>query len=216
MKTIAVIFDMDGVIIDSEQVYQEIEREMYRELGIPVTREEQMKFMGTTERTMWQYMKKRYGLVEEPEDLARLERERLLERLRSPEGIPPMEGAEDLLRKLHGNGISLMLASSSAREIIEAFLQKLNIRRYFSGIVSGDDVEHSKPAPDIFLKASSLTGVPPSDCIVIEDSENGIRAARSAGMKVIGLKNPGSGDLDLSSADRVIHSLKELLVDFHA
>ena len=216
MKEIAVIFDMDGVILDSEQVYQEIEREMYAELGINVTRQEHMTFMGTTENIMWEHMKSRHGLAEDPRELARRERERLLSRLRSPEGIPPIEGIEDLLQKLHEKGIPLLLASSSVREIIETVLQKLNIGQYFSGIVSGDEVERSKPAPDIFLEASSRAGLSPSKCIVIEDSVNGIRAARSAGMKVIGLKNAHSEDLDLSGADRIVHSLKEIDVDFLA
>jgi HAD superfamily hydrolase (TIGR01509 family) len=214
MIEIAVIFDMDGVILDSEQVYQEIEREMYAELGIKVTREEHMSFMGTTENIMWEHMKTRHGLTEDPRELARRERERLLSRLRSPEGIPPMEGIEDLLQELHEKGIPLLLASSSVREIIETVLRKLNIGQYFSGIVSGDEVEYSKPAPDIFLEASRIAGIPPSKCVVIEDSENGIRAARSAGMKAIGLRNPHSGDVDLSGADRIVHSLKEINADF--
>jgi len=213
MKAIAVIFDMDGVILDSEQVYQEIEQEMYRELGISVTQEEHRQFMGTTENVMWEHMKSRYGFGEDPMDLARREREQLLSRLRSPEGIPPIEGIEDLLQKLHEKGIPMLLASSSVREIIQAVLQKLNIGKYFSGIVSGEEVEQSKPAPDIFLKACRMAGLLPSECVVFEDSENGIRAARSAGMKVIGLMNPGSEDLDLSGADRIIHNLREIEID---
>ena len=214
MEEIAVIFDMDGVILDSEQVYQEIEQEMYAELGITVTRQEHLSFMGTTENIMWEHMKSLHGLEQDPRDLASRERERLLSRLRSPRGIPPVEGIEDLLKQLYDKGISVWLASSSVREIIETVLRKLNIGKYFSGTVSGEEVERSKPAPDIFLKASRIAGIPPSSCIVIEDSENGIRAARSAGMKVIGLKNPNSADLDFSGADRIVHSLKEIDVDF--
>ena len=213
MKSIAVIFDMDGVILDSERVYQEIEREMYEELGIPVTSEEHRKFIGTAESAMWGYMKNRYNFDEEISELIQKERKRFLARLSSNPGIPPMEGIEELLKKLSDRGIPLLIASSSSMEIIEAVIRHLDIARHFSGIVSGDEVEHSKPAPDIFLTASKLINIPPSDCVVIEDSENGVKAARTAGMRVVGLVNPGSGDFDLSQADSVIHGLPEFDIE---
>ncbi len=213
MKSIAVIFDMDGVILDSEKVYQEIEREMFRELGIPVSIQEHREFTGSSERAMWQKMKLQYGFRENPDELVRNERQRFLNKMNAPGGIPAVEGSTDLIHRLHESGIPVLVASSSSREIIETVLQSLNISDCFQGIVSGDDVPHSKPAPDIFLKASELAAVPPSGCTVIEDSENGILAARSAGMKVIGLQIPGSGDLDLTGADRIVSNLNEINPD---
>ena len=210
MKSQAVIFDMDGVILDSERVYQEIERRMFDELRIPVTLEEHRKFIGTAETAMWRYMKTRYGIQEEISELVRRERECFLSRLSSSPGIPPMEGLEELLKRLSNKDIPLLIASSSSGNIIDAVIRHLGIAGYFSGIVSGDDVEHSKPAPDIFLKVSKLINIPPSGCVVIEDSENGVMAAKAAGMRVVGLVNPGSGEVDLSQADLIIHSLLEL------
>ena len=216
MKSLAVIFDMDGVILDSERVYQEIEREMFVELNIPVSREEHGKFTGTAERTMWQYMKNRYGFKEDTSELVHQERVRFLSRLSSPPGIPPMEGIKELLKELSNRSIPLLIASSSSREIIEAVVLQLGISEYFTGIVSGDEVEETKPSPDIFIKASKLINIPPEHCVVIEDSENGVRAARAAGMRVVGLVNPASGQMDLSGADMIIHGLVEFDIGIFA
>lgn len=104
----------------------------------------------------------------------------------------------------------MWVASSSTRIIIDRVLQNLNIQKYFTGVVSGDEVDSSKPAPDIFLLTAEKAGIQASKCLVIEDSENGIIAARTAGMKVVGLLNPNSGNMDLSGADKVVKSHAEL------
>ena len=210
MPELAVIFDMDGVIVDSEKVYQEIERQMYDDLGIPVTPEEQRLFIGAAERSMWQYMKDKYQMDAETDFLVKEERARLLSQLDLPGSIPLMPGIRELLEALVQDGIPALVASSSSREIIEKVLRVNDIRHFFKDITGGDDVLHSKPAPDIFLKTASKAGTVPGRCLVIEDSENGIRAARSAGMKVIALLNHYSGGLDLSEATRIIHALHEL------
>ena len=210
MPELAVIFDMDGVIVDSEQVYQEIERQMYDDLGIPVTPEEQRLFIGAAERSMWQYMKDKYQMDAETDFLVKEERARLMSQLDLPGCIPLMPGIRELLEALVHDGIPALVASSSSREIIEKVLRVNDIRHFFKDITGGDDVLHSKPAPDIFLKTASKAGTVPGRCLVIEDSENGIRAARSAGMKVIALLNHYSGGLDLSEATRIIHALHEL------
>ncbi len=204
-----IIFDMDGVILDSERVYQSIEREMYHELGISVSKEEHGEFKGTSERSMWKQLHAIHGFSADPENLVIQERERFLQKLRSPEKIPPIEGIYELLEYIKGKGIPIYIASSSSREIIETVVEVLDISGYFDGIVSGDDVEQSKPAPDIFLKASNLAGVEPEFCIVIEDSVNGVNAARAAGMKVVGLACPGTDEAGLAEADRIIRNLKE-------
>jgi HAD superfamily hydrolase (TIGR01509 family) len=211
MNGIAVIFDMDGVIIDSEKVYQAIEREMYRELGISISPEEHAQYMGTSERSMWKHMKEVHGFTADPESLVALERDRFLEALNSSGGIPPMEGIYPLLDGLKDKGIPKFIASSSSRNIIESVVGRLGIESCFNGIVSGDDVSNSKPAPDIFLKASDLAGVKPAYCVVIEDSPNGVRAARAAGMRVIGLADCAEAAASLAGADRVIENLGEFM-----
>lgn len=212
MNDFTVIFDMDGVIVDSEKAYQEIEWSLYRELGIPVTPEEHRQFIGTSEQVMWHYMKEKYDFGPAPEAMMMEERRRLLELLDKPGSIPPMEGIKDLIKSLDHNDIRMWVASSSTRIIIEKVVQKLDIQEYFTGIVSGDDVKRSKPAPDIFLLVAEKAGEHPANCLVIEDSENGIQAALAAGMKVIGLLNPNSGKMDLSAADMIIENLTELSI----
>jgi HAD superfamily hydrolase (TIGR01509 family) len=210
MPEFAVIFDMDGVIVDSEKVYQEIERQMYVELGIPVSREEHRRFIGAAERTMWQYMKDKYRLEAATDDLVEEERKRFMARLDRPGSIPLMSGLRELLDELTRDSIPALVASSSSREIIEKVLHINGIRHYFRDITGGDEVLHSKPAPDIFLDTAAKAGMEPSRCLVIEDSVNGIRAAVSAGMKVVALQNQENGDLDLSEAGKIINSLYEL------
>jgi HAD superfamily hydrolase (TIGR01509 family) len=210
MPEFLVIFDMDGVIVDSEQVYQEIERQMYVKLGIPVSAEEHRLFIGAAETSMWRYMKDKYQMEAETEMLVEEERTRFMSRLDQPGSIPLMPGLRGLLEGLAHDGIPACVASSSSREIIEKVLRVNDIRHFFKDITGGDDVIHSKPDPDIFLKTAAKAGMPADRCLVIEDSENGIRAARSAGMKVIAFKSHSNGDLDLSEASRIIHAFDEL------
>lgn len=210
MPEFAVVFDMDGVIVDSEQVYQEIERQMYDDLGIPVSKEEHRLFIGAAERIMWQYMKDKYQMDAETDLLVEEERTRFMSQLDKPGIIPLMPGVRELLEALAHDGIPALVASSSSREIIEKVLRINGIRHFFKDITGGDDVIHSKPAPDIFLETAAKAGMPAGQCLVIEDSENGIRAARSAGMKVIALFSHNSEGLDLSEASKIIHALHEL------
>ncbi len=210
MPDYAVIFDMDGVIVDSEQVYQEIERQMYEELGIPVSMEEHRLFVGAAERSMWQYMKDKYKMDAETDWLVEEERSRFLSALDKPGHIPLMPGLMNLLEILDRDAVPALVASSSSREIIEKVLRVNNIAHFFRDITGGDDVLHSKPAPDIFLHTASKIDLAPSRCLVIEDSENGIWAARSAGMKVVALFSAHSEGLDLSGASMIIHALDEI------
>jgi HAD superfamily hydrolase (TIGR01509 family) len=210
MPEFAVIFDMDGVIIDSERIYQEIERQMYDDLEIPVSKEEHRLFIGAAERSMWQYMKDKYQMDTEIDFLVNEERTRFMSQLDQPDRILLMPGLMELLEALVRESIPALVASSSSREIIEKVLSVNNIRRYFKDFTGGDDVPHSKPAPDIFLETAAKAGMPACQCLVIEDSENGIRAARSAGMKVVALMNHYSGGLDLTGAHKIVHSLHEI------
>lgn len=210
MTQLTVIFDMDGVILDSERVYQEIERDMYDELGIPVSREEHLNFMGTAEWSMWTYICEKYEPTQTLEELVSMERSRFMERLERPGGIPLLDGLIPLLELLSSEQIPCWIASSSSSEIIARVIDINGLGKYYQGYVSGDDVSESKPSPEIFLKAAGKAGVLPSNCIVIEDSANGIKAARSAGMSVIGLDQQDGYSPDLSGADLAISSLCEI------
>ena len=126
------------------------------------------------------------------------------------EKLEPVTGIPGLLAEIKDAGLKLGLASSSGRDFIEIVLTKLDILDYFDVIVSGEEVEKSKPDPDIFLKTAGNLGVNPEDCLVIEDSRHGVKAAILAGMKCIGFRNPNSGTHDLSLADAVVHSITDI------
>ncbi len=210
----AVIFDMDGVIIDSEPVHLKLEYEIYNELGIDITREEHSTFVGTTSHYMWDTLKKKYKLSQELDYLVNHAREKYFNHLTSEEcEIDLVEGVRDFIRKLHERGTKLAIASSSPLNVIEAVVKIFKLEEYFEVLVTGDMVEKSKPEPDIFLYAAEKLGAAPNECIVIEDSHNGARAAKKAGMKCIGYKNPSSSNQDISMADLVVEAFSEVDVD---
>ncbi|WP_320178370.1 HAD family hydrolase [Roseovarius pacificus] len=206
MKT--VIFDMDGVIIDSEPVHVRIESVLFDELGIIMAPGEQESYVGTSGANMFALIKKRHGLAQSVESLLKISRSRLKEVLRSGD-IDMVGGAASLIHRLHEKGYPLALASSSINEHIDIVMERFTIARYFRCRVSGDDVTQSKPDPEIFLTTARRMGVPPEDCWVIEDSEHGVRAAVDAGMRCIGFANPNSGNQNLSKADYIIRNMSD-------
>jgi len=206
----AVIFDMDGVIVNSEPVYEKVELEIFRQLGIDISVSERYAYVGMKTDDMWEVIKQRFAVQQTVEELTRLEAEKFREHIKINGGIHPIPGAVELIKELHREGMALAVASSALKEDVYAIIETLDLDRYFSYKVSGCDVENGKPAPDIFLRAVELLGLKPEECVVIEDSENGVRAARAAGIKCVGLKNKGSGIQDLSAADLVVDSLLQL------
>jgi beta-phosphoglucomutase family hydrolase len=206
----AVIFDMDGVIIDSEPIYLRAGNEVFRYLGLDVSEEEHHSYVGISSKDMWSHIGNKYKIDLSTEELVEMEMKSYIDYLLSRKDEKPIPGVVELIEDLYKNNINLALASSSSIKSIKIVLDMFNLGKFFKTVVSGYEVENGKPAPDIFLYAAKRVGVQPEDCIVIEDSENGIEAAKSAGMKCIGFKNVNSGKQDLSSADMVIDSLSEV------
>lgn len=202
-----VIFDMDGVIIDSEPIYMQVEQELFREVGLELSHEEHAKFVGRSD--LWKVLKETYNLNINIDEIHRKENERYVDIINNSFDDDPIEGVSELIKELHKNGIKLVLASSSEMENIELVLTKFRLLNYFDLRISGADLETSKPHPEIFEKAAEMAEVPTQNCLVIEDSANGVKAAKSANMKCIGFKNPNSGNQDLSFADWIIDSFKE-------
>lgn len=205
----AFIFDMDGVIIDSEPVHREIEQSLFRECGINVSEGEHLGFIGSTSHYMWDKLRKKHNLSNTLEELVERNRVIYLDHLNSDETVKPIEGVGELIKELHEKGIKLAVASSSPINVIETVVNTFKLKDYFDILVTGDEVTKSKPEPDIFLHAAEKLGVKPENCIVIEDSSNGVKAAKKAGMKCIGYKNLGSGDQDISTADFIVNSLHQ-------
>lgn len=181
----AVIFDMDGLLVDSEPVWMICERDMLRKRGKDWDFEVQKHLIGMRTHDFLHGMIAGYGLTETYDEL----REELLNDMCRlvPEQVAVRPGANELIALLRENNIPCAIASSSARVIIEAVVESQDWRDVFPIRVSGDDVEHGKPAPDIYLEAARRLGVAPEHCLALEDSPNGARAAVAAGMVTIAI-----------------------------
>ena len=205
-----IIFDMDGVLLDSEPMHQEIIYETFQLKGIPFDKAYIQTLTGMSAFPMWEKVKRDAQRTESVEELMQFHRNYFFKRL--PEmKVPLVPHVKDVLEKFKNEGKHLSLASSSGRKLIDIFTQQTNIAHYFEVIMSGDDVKYSKPNPEIFLKVAQWYGLPATQFTVIEDSTNGVKAAKSAGMQCVGFQNPLSGGQDLSQADLLIHSMQELL-----
>ena len=205
-----IIFDMDGVLLDSEPMHQEIIYEVFQLKGIPFDKAYIQTLTGMSAFPMWEKVKRDAQRTESVEELMQFHRDYLFKRL--PEvKVPLVPHVKEVLEKFKNEGKHLSLASSSGRKLIDIFTQQTNIAHYFEVIMSGDDVQYSKPNPEIFLKVAQWYHLPATQFTVIEDSTNGVKAAKSANMKCIGFDNPLSGGQDLSQADLLIHSMQELL-----
>ncbi|WP_311330778.1 HAD family phosphatase [Capnocytophaga sputigena] len=205
-----IIFDMDGVLLDSEPMHQEIIYEVFQLKGIPFDKAYIQTLTGMSAFPMWEKVKRDAQRLESVEELIKFHRDYFFKRL--PEvKVPLVPHVKDVLEKFKNEGKHLSLASSSGRKLIDIFTQQTNIAHYFEVIMSGDDVKYSKPNPEIFLKVAQWYGLPATQFTVIEDSTNGVKAAKSAGMQCVGFQNPLSGGQDLSQADLLIHSMQELL-----
>ena len=208
----AVIFDMDGVIVDSEPWHLEANFELYEELGFTLSREDYATFIGKTNSEMWVFLKSKFALPQSLPELFQRQVQKKIQLLQKHEdGL--IKGVLPLLNTLREKGIPIGLASSSPLEYIETILKKYQIAEYFQAVVTGEEMANGKPAPDIFLHTAGLLGVKSENCVVIEDSENGVKAAKAGAMKCIGFKNINSGGQDLSLADRIVDSLEEISID---
>ena len=202
----AVIFDMDGVIIDSEPLHQKVEQELLEDLGGVMTDADKEAFVGTTDYHMWSTMKERFNLSPTIEEMIESKKERFLEQVHT---ISLVDGFEKVLEELKAEGYLLALASSNNRKAVDQIVKQFDLVHEFEIAMSGEDVTKGKPHPEIFLKTAQAMGVDPANCLVIEDAKTGVTAANAAGMKSIGLDNPNSGPQDLSEADIVLASYDE-------
>jgi beta-phosphoglucomutase family hydrolase len=203
----AVIFDMDGVLVDSEPLHYEAEKKALSRYGLTFNREIHRKYIGySNERTFWKDLIKEFGVSLNIETLMMEKKEYFHNHLHKIRLIQP---AYMLLTQLKKTGVSLALASSSSYALINTFLSQFSLEDFFSVVQSGDDVRHGKPYPDIFLDTAKKMGVKPRNCVVIEDSLNGVKAGHAAGMIVVAVPNEYTKMLDFSLADHVIESLDE-------
>jgi HAD superfamily hydrolase (TIGR01509 family) len=205
-----VIFDMDGVIVDTEPVHHFAFNEHFKLLNIDVSPEMYASFTGNSTKNVFQKLKEKFNLKGDTDDLVQAKRNLFNDAFDKKEDLYLLDGVEDLIKDLHNNGIQLILASSSSKVTIERIFNRFSLHKYFSHIVSGEDFPKSKPHPAIFENAVFLSKTPKENCIVIEDSTNGIMAAKSAGIYCIGYDSFNSKGQDYSKADKVISHFNEL------
>ncbi len=204
----AVIFDMDGVLINSEALYYEANRRLLLEYGHTYTKEYNEQFIGSTCEYMWTQIAKDFNLSVSPEELNNKGREYKHIVVREHGGQDPVPYAADCVRRLKEAGYLLAVASSSPMDSIERNMKEQGIYEMFDYLVSGATLNAPKPRPDIFLHAAKNLGVMPGECLVVEDSCNGVMAAVNAGMVCVGYINPDSGNQDLSAADYLLESFE--------
>jgi HAD superfamily hydrolase (TIGR01509 family) len=205
-----VIFDMDGVIVDTEPVHHYAYNEHFKQLNIEITPEIYASFTGNSTKNIFEKLKERFNLEEDVQTLVETKRNLFNDAFDKKEDLYLLDGVEDLIKELYQNGMQLVLASSSAKVTINRIFNRFDLHQYFTHIVSGEDFPKSKPHPAIFEHAAFLSETPRENCIVIEDSTNGILAAKSAGIYCIGYDSVNSKMQDYSKADEVISHFSEL------
>ena len=206
----AVIFDMDGVIIDSEPMHNKAYHDMFDEVGIHVSAEFYESFTGQSTINICKRLCDHFNLEEAPETLVALKRKHYKHFFYSNSDLGLIDGVLNLIKDYHKNGLTLVLASSAAMTSITQIFDRFDLNQYFLAKLSGGDLKESKPHPEIFIKAAEASGFSKEECIVIEDSTNGIEAAKGAGIFCVGYDSFHSKNQNYSKADLVIKDFKEI------
>jgi HAD superfamily hydrolase (TIGR01509 family) len=208
-RPLAVIFDMDGVLLDSEPIGYEAMRQVMTAQGAPYDEAENDEFVGRTTTESFRTLRERRGLHTGIEELVRQFCEAKIRLIH--ESARPLPGVPDVLERVRAAGYRLALASSAELPIIDATVDALGLMGCFELRVSGEEVPRGKPAPDVFLEAARRLVLAPRDCLVVEDSRNGLLAARAAGMRCIVVPCETTLGHDFTGADARIASLRDLL-----
>lgn len=203
-----VIFDMDGVILDSEPLHYRAKLKIFDSLGLKETFDLQ-KYVGRPNQELWARVIRENGLSEKPGDLERRQYQLILNDIRT-ERIQATAGLPQLLESLKKCGVRMAVASSSDRWYVDTVADILEISPYFCCLTGGDEVARQKPQPDLYRKILEKTGLPASASIAVEDSELGVSAALAAGIRCLGYANPTSGTQNLSGAERKITAMDQV------
>lgn len=200
---LAVIFDMDGVLIDSQPLHYEIDMRVLRACGFDAQLSTVVPYTGMGNLDRWPKYKEDLNLPQEPAELIEMA-EQTMREVFAAANLKPIDGIPELLNGIGVLGIRMGVASSSSQELIKLVLERTGLLKNFGVLISGEDVENGKPAPDIYLKAAEKMGVSPKLCVAIEDAPSGILAAKNAGVTCIAYKNPNTLGQDFENADYVI------------
>lgn len=205
-----VIFDMDGVLVDSEPLYFQVEKAIMENLGIKLTQKEQENFVGISPKVMWNEILQRYQIDISLDDVLHIYYSNLKLALEKST-LAPMQNVELFIKKLLKYQIDFCLATSSSSTVSQEILEQIGLKSYFKTIITSDDVINSKPAPDLFLKTLQKFRIKPAEAVIIEDSYNGVLASVLAGVDCIGYCNDYKNNQDLSQANYLVHNFKDLI-----
>lgn len=202
----AIVFDMDGVLVDSEKIHQRSELKALESFGLKLEVQDLQPYAGASRVAFQKGISERFNVDLDWKAVFKLKDDLFFPMMNDVEAIP---GVLELIPELKSTGFKLAIATSSQKPNMEFVIDKFNLSPHFDAAVCAADITHSKPHPEIFLKAAERLGVEPAECYAIEDSLNGVRSAKSAGMNVIGLTGTFPRK-SLQEADRVIDGFDEL------
>lgn len=206
----AIIFDMDGVLVDSEPFHREIEKKLFKHFQLNITDEEHNTYMGKASDVMWSEIIRNKNLSLDVCEMVKVNYQESKKYFSGLSHINPISGVVDLLNELRNKRIPMAVASSSDQDTVELIMEKSGLNEYFRYLVSSSKIGKSKPEPDIFLYTAKLMNTLPEKCVVIEDSANGIKATKAAKMYCVAYVGASSDNQDQSLADTQINKFSEL------
>lgn len=209
----AVLFDMDGVIVDTEPLHRKAYFKTFNDLGITVSEELYTSFTGASTKRVCETLIKEFNLSQSFEEIAKTKRDYFKDYFYNDEEFDLIPGVKELIQHYHENGITLILASSATMMTINMVFEKFELEKYFSGKISGAELKESKPHPEVFQLAAKLAKEPVENCMVIEDSTNGILAAHRANIFCAAYRSPHSKNQDYTLANIVVSDYEELQLD---
>lgn len=206
----AVIFDMDGVIVNSEPLHHKAYKKMFAEFKLNVSNNLYESFTGQSTSSICKQLCEIFNLKESSNDLVVSKRKHFKIIFENDSSFQMIDGALELIKNYFNNNLTLVLASSASMINIDRIFKKFDLNKFFKAKISGADLKESKPNPEIFIKAAKMTGFKKEECIVIEDSTNGIIAAKSAGIYCVGYNSYNSKNQNYDNANLVINELSEI------
>lgn len=206
----AVLFDMDGVIVDTEPLHRKSYFKMFEEVGIEVEESLYTSFTGQATLPICKKLCEHFELLQSPESLVAIKRKHFEYVFAHDSDLKLIDGVYELIQDYYRNDLTLVLASSASMLNIERIFDRFELDTYFKAKISGADLRASKPHPEIFIRAAELAGQAKARCMVIEDSTNGIKAAHAAGIYCVAYQSANSTDQDYSKADRIISDFEEI------
>ncbi|WP_336690971.1 MULTISPECIES: HAD family hydrolase [unclassified Chryseobacterium] len=209
----AVLFDMDGVIVDTEPLHRKAYFKTFNDLGIDVSEELYASFTGASTKRVCETLIQEFNLKQTYEEIAKTKRDYFKEYFYNDEEFDLISGVRELIQHYYDNGIRLILASSATMTTINMVFEKFELEQYFGGKISGADLKESKPHPEVFLLAAEMANEPVENCMVIEDSTNGILASHRANIFCAAYRSPHSKNQDYTLANIVVSDYAELELD---